>query len=72
MTDSSFSGGEGVGYLGRSLPSAILISRRSLNLWIREGHGGSVAITVQGSGAAQWVALYYANGDSTWRNVTVR
>ncbi|KAI0043240.1 carbohydrate-binding module family 35 protein [Auriscalpium vulgare] len=50
LTDSSFSGGKGVGYLGE---------------------GGSVAITVQGQGKAQWVALYYANGDSTWRNTTV-
>jgi len=35
------------------------------------GNGGSVTITVQGIGAAQWVSLYYANGDSTWRNTTV-
>ncbi|THH21295.1 hypothetical protein EW146_g239 [Bondarzewia mesenterica] len=36
------------------------------------GNGGTVTINnVQGTGAAQWVALYYANGDSTWRNVTV-
>ncbi|KAJ6519335.1 galactan 1,3-beta-galactosidase [Mycena sanguinolenta] len=35
------------------------------------GDGGSVTITVQGIGAAQWVSLYYANGDSTWRNTTV-
>ncbi|KAJ7630472.1 galactan 1,3-beta-galactosidase [Roridomyces roridus] len=34
-------------------------------------NGGSVAITVQGSGAQQWVSLYIANGDSTWRNSTV-
>lgn len=27
---------------------------------------------VQGTGAAQWVALYYANGDSVWRNVSIR
>ncbi|KAJ7124820.1 galactan 1,3-beta-galactosidase [Mycena crocata] len=26
------------------------------------GNGGSVTITVQGIGAAQWVSLYYANG----------
>jgi hypothetical protein len=26
---------------------------------------------VQGTGAPQWVSLYYANGDSSWRNVTV-
>ncbi|RDB28978.1 hypothetical protein Hypma_015121 [Hypsizygus marmoreus] len=36
------------------------------------GNGGSITINnVQGTGAAQWVALYYANGDSTWRNTTV-
>ncbi|KAJ7139580.1 galactan 1,3-beta-galactosidase [Mycena epipterygia] len=35
------------------------------------GNGGSVTITVTGIGAAQWVSLYYANGDSTWRNTTV-
>ncbi|KAJ7596776.1 galactan 1,3-beta-galactosidase [Mycena floridula] len=36
------------------------------------GNGGSVTLNnVVGIGAAQWVALYYANGDSTWRNTTV-
>ncbi|TFY68540.1 hypothetical protein EVG20_g3526 [Dentipellis fragilis] len=50
ITDSSFSGGKGVGYLG---------------------NGGSVTLNVQGSGKAQWVSIYYANGDSTWRNTTV-
>ncbi|KAI0797866.1 galactan 1,3-beta-galactosidase [Abortiporus biennis] len=51
LSDSSFSGGRAVGYLG---------------------HGGTVTINnVQGNGGAHWVALYYANGDSTWRNVTV-
>ncbi|KAI5115555.1 hypothetical protein M0805_001884, partial [Coniferiporia weirii] len=36
------------------------------------GNGGSVTINnVQGNGQGQWVALYYANGDSTWRNTTV-
>jgi len=36
------------------------------------GNGGSVTINnVQGIGAAQWVALYFANGDSSWRNTTV-
>ncbi|THU82491.1 Arabinanase/levansucrase/invertase [Dendrothele bispora CBS 962.96] len=36
------------------------------------GNGGSVTINnVQGVGRDQWVALYYANGDSTWRNTTV-
>lgn len=51
LSDSSFSGGKAIGFLG---------------------HGGSVTINnVQGTGSAQWVALYYANGDSTWRNTTV-
>ncbi|PPQ64764.1 LOW QUALITY PROTEIN: hypothetical protein CVT26_002708 [Gymnopilus dilepis] len=50
LSDSSFSGGKAVGYLGK---------------------GGSVSITVQGTGVAQWVSLYYANGDSAWRNTTV-
>ena len=37
------------------------------------GHGGTVTINnIQSNGGAHWVALYYANGDSTWRNVTVR
>ncbi len=37
------------------------------------GDGGTVTISnVQSNGGAHWVALYYANGDSTWRNVTVR
>ncbi|PPR00261.1 hypothetical protein CVT24_005009 [Panaeolus cyanescens] len=36
------------------------------------GKGGSVTINnVQGIGQAQWVSLYYANGDSSWRNTTV-
>ncbi|KAL0950694.1 hypothetical protein HGRIS_007471 [Hohenbuehelia grisea] len=36
------------------------------------GKGGTVTINnVQGAGKAQWVALYYANGDSSWRNTTV-
>ncbi|KAH9946213.1 galactan 1,3-beta-galactosidase [Epithele typhae] len=50
LSDSSFSGGTAVGWLG---------------------NGGSVSITVQGKGADQWVALYFANGDSSWRNTTV-
>jgi len=50
LTDSSYSGGEAVGFLG---------------------NGGSVTITVQGIGAKQWVSLYYANGDATFRNTTV-
>ncbi|EJD04256.1 Arabinanase/levansucrase/invertase [Fomitiporia mediterranea MF3/22] len=51
LSDSSFSGGKAVGYLG---------------------NGGSVTINnVQGNGQGQWVSLYYANGDSTWRNTTV-
>ncbi|KAI3615662.1 glycosyl hydrolase family 43 protein [Moniliophthora roreri] len=54
LTDSAWSGGRGVGYLG---------------------NGGTLTINnVQGTGnsAGQWVALYYANGDSSWRNTTVR
>ncbi|KAF8161342.1 Arabinanase/levansucrase/invertase [Crassisporium funariophilum] len=36
------------------------------------GNGGSITINgVQGIGTAQWVSLYYANGDSAWRNTTV-
>ncbi|KZT72472.1 carbohydrate-binding module family 35 protein [Daedalea quercina L-15889] len=35
------------------------------------GSGGSVSLNVTGIGADQWLALYYANGDSTWRNVTI-
>jgi len=51
LSNSAFSGGEAVGYLG---------------------NGGSLTINnVQGIGTAQWVSLYYANGDSTWRNTTV-
>ncbi|TDL17726.1 Arabinanase/levansucrase/invertase [Rickenella mellea] len=51
LTDSGFSAGKGVGFLGK---------------------GGTVTINnVQGNGAGQWVALYYANGDSTWRSATV-
>ncbi|EIW60508.1 galactan 1,3-beta-galactosidase [Trametes versicolor FP-101664 SS1] len=50
LTNSGFSGGTAVGYLG---------------------NGGTVTITVQGRGTAQWVALYIANGDSSWRNTTI-
>ncbi|THH33891.1 hypothetical protein EUX98_g297 [Antrodiella citrinella] len=51
LSDSSFSGGKAVGYLG---------------------HGGTVTLhNVQGNGEQYWIALYYANGDSTWRNVTM-
>ncbi|KZT12579.1 carbohydrate-binding module family 35 protein [Laetiporus sulphureus 93-53] len=35
------------------------------------GNGGTLSINVTGIGASQWVALYYANGDSSWRNTTV-
>lgn len=34
------------------------------------GNGGSVTINVQGIGANQWVALYYANGKSFWPIIT--
>ncbi|KAI0361962.1 galactan 1,3-beta-galactosidase [Trametes cingulata] len=50
LSNSAFSGGKAVGYLG---------------------NGGTVTITVQGRGTAQWVALYIANGDSSWRNTTI-
>ncbi|THH11773.1 hypothetical protein EW145_g443 [Phellinidium pouzarii] len=38
------------------------------------GNGGSVTISnVEGNGqGGQWIALYYTNADSTWRNTTVR
>ncbi|KIK70399.1 carbohydrate-binding module family 35 protein [Collybiopsis luxurians FD-317 M1] len=36
------------------------------------GNGGTLTLNnIIGIGQAQWVALYYANGDSTWRNTTV-
>ncbi|KAK0500638.1 galactan 1,3-beta-galactosidase [Armillaria luteobubalina] len=36
------------------------------------GNGGTVTINnVLGIGSPQWISLYYANGDSSWRNVTV-
>ncbi|KAH8834912.1 galactan 1,3-beta-galactosidase [Flagelloscypha sp. PMI_526] len=36
------------------------------------GNGGTVTISnVQGAGKAQWVSVYYANGDSTYRNITI-
>lgn len=51
LTNSGFSGGEVVGYLG---------------------NGGTVTINnVQSNGGDHWVALYFANGDSSYRNVTV-
>ncbi|KAI0637093.1 galactan 1,3-beta-galactosidase [Trametes polyzona] len=50
LSNSAFSGGKAVGYLG---------------------NGGTVTITVQGRGTAQWVALYIANGDSSWRSTTI-
>ncbi|KAK0208893.1 galactan 1,3-beta-galactosidase [Desarmillaria ectypa] len=51
ISDSAFSSGGGVGWLG---------------------NGGTVTINnVQGTGSPQWISLYYANGDSSWRNVTV-
>jgi len=51
ITNSGFSGGHGIGFLG---------------------NGGSLTLTnVQGNGAGQWVALYAANGDSSYRNMTI-
>lgn len=36
------------------------------------GNGGSVTLNnVQGNGKGQWVSVYFANGDSTYRNVTI-
>ncbi|CCL99415.1 uncharacterized protein FIBRA_01433 [Fibroporia radiculosa] len=35
------------------------------------GDGGTLTMTVEGIGAEQWVSLYYANADSTWRNTTI-
>ncbi|KAF9458757.1 galactan 1,3-beta-galactosidase [Collybia nuda] len=36
------------------------------------GNGGTVTINnIQGTGSPQWVALYYANGDSSWRTTTI-
>jgi hypothetical protein len=52
LSNSNFSGGNVVGYLGK---------------------GGSVTINnVQGNGRGQWVSLYVANGDSSFRNTTIR
>lgn len=31
------------------------------------GAGGPVSLSITGISADQWLALYYANGDSTWR-----
>ena len=42
-----------------------------MTLPLSPGNGGTVTITVQGRGAAQWVALYIANGDSSWRTTTI-
>ncbi|KAJ3775314.1 galactan 1,3-beta-galactosidase [Lentinula raphanica] len=51
LTDSSYSGGKAVGFLG---------------------DGGTLTMNnIVGIGEAQWVSLYYANGDSTWRNTTL-
>ncbi|TRM65646.1 glycoside hydrolase family 43 and carbohydrate-binding module family 35 protein [Schizophyllum amplum] len=50
-SNSAFSEGQAVGYLG---------------------NGGSVIFEdVEGTGAAQWVSIYYANGDSDYRTLTV-
>jgi len=36
------------------------------------GNGGTVTVNnVQGNGAGQWVAVYAANGDSSYRNMTI-
>jgi hypothetical protein len=42
------------------------------NVHFCSGNGGTVTLSnVQGAGKAQWVAIYYANGDSSWRSITV-
>jgi len=36
------------------------------------GNGGMLTLNnVQGNGAGQWVSLYAANGDATWRTMTI-
>lgn len=35
------------------------------------GNGGTLTMTIDGIGAEQWVSLYYANADSSWRNTTI-
>ncbi|KZV96920.1 Arabinanase/levansucrase/invertase [Exidia glandulosa HHB12029] len=53
ITNSAFSGGQGIGFLG---------------------NGGTITISnVQGTGASggQWVSVYFANGDSSYRNTTI-
>ncbi|EJD54262.1 galactan 1,3-beta-galactosidase [Auricularia subglabra TFB-10046 SS5] len=53
ISNSAFSGGQAVGYLG---------------------NGGTVTISnVQGTGVSggQWVSVYFANGDSSYRNMTI-
>lgn len=71
LSGTSFSGGTAVGYLGRLLQYSELCATCLKCSCL--GNGGSVTIrNVQGNGKGQWVALYYANGDSSWRNTTVR
>ena len=65
--NSAFSGGRYVGFLGMSYSTTLARSWLTFIL----GNGGTVSLNVQGAGADQWVALYYANGDSTWRNMTI-
>lgn len=58
LSDSSFSGGRAVGYLG-----GVKHLYLEYVLRITLGKGGSVTINnVQGMGTQQWVSLYYANG----------
>ena len=58
LSDTSFSGGKAIGYLG-----LILSRTHPIFYSLSSGNGGSVTINnVQGTGTAQWVALYYANG----------
>jgi hypothetical protein len=71
ITSSSFSGGKGIGYLGQFLPF-IFVETASPDATLESGHGGTLTLNnVQGIGQAQWLSIYFANGDSTYRNVTV-
>ncbi|KAI5830107.1 glycoside hydrolase family 43 and carbohydrate-binding module family 35 protein [Schizophyllum commune Tattone D] len=51
ISNSAFSEGKGIGYIGK---------------------GGTVTFeNVEGTGKPQWVSIYYANGDSSYRTVSV-
>jgi hypothetical protein len=76
LTNSAYSDGEAVGYLGESIFSPVSIECILITgiCCIITGNGGSVTLNnIQGNGqGGQWVSLYYANGDSSYRNCTVR